>query len=221
MQHYCIRYVYIINTILKTTNKKVKKMNMKKLVIITTLLAILPICASAQNNDPIVVQVGYSYASKQPFNMNMNVKWGDRWGMFFGMNGYGTLGTMKTGINYGSITSTEVIYDRFDYENIYGGVGGVLYRPIKKTPFYLSVVLGYGVKEINWKKYVKYDFTYIKDEYNLISYVKDKKSGVNFQFGAQYDLYINSLFAISIESYYNSYVGLGIGVSFGVYLTKN
>lgn len=42
-----------------------------------------------------------------------------------------------------------------------------------------------------------------------------KKTGINYQIGLEYDFIMKS-WMIGLESYYNKYMGIGFGVTFGM-----
>ena len=88
---------------------------------------------------------------------------------------------------------------------------------MKKIPLYISAGVGYGADQEIWQRYEKYNFEYVSDEYNLVSYEKSKKTGINYQIGLEYDFIMKS-WMIGVESYYNKYMGVGLGVVFGINL---
>jgi len=164
------------------------------------------------------IQFGYAYSSGSPFNLMLNTKWGYdgnyRWGFFTHWGGFGNL-EISDGIDYSGISKTEIRYDNFDFNNCWGVTFGVLYSPVK-APFYISFGLGYGVKEEYWSRGITYHFTYIKDEYRTETYIKDKKSGINYHFELQYDFFTGKSFVMGMETFYNRFLGVGVGLSLGL-----
>ena len=136
-----------------------------------------------------------------------------RWGFFTHWGGFGNL-EISDGIDYSGISKTEIRYDDFDFNNCWGVTFGVLYSPVK-VPFYISFGLGYGVKEEYWSRGITYHFTYIKDEYRTETYVKEKKSGISYHVGLQYDFFTKGSWVIGLETFYNRFLGVGLGISLG------
>jgi hypothetical protein len=142
---------------------------MKKIIIIA-LICMLPLYACSQENIGKFIdafQMGYSYSKKDPFNYNINVKWGKRWGVFNSFDGKGV-------------------------------IAGVSFRHTKKIPLYISTGVGFNEKEN--PKLIDYNLNY----------------GYNYQIGIQYDIYLPHNFVIGLETYYNHFMGVGLGVSLGL-----
>lgn len=182
------------------------------------ILFLFPVFSFSQtkkNGDyPFIYQVGYSYSQGSAFNMSMDMK--KTWGIFVNYGGFGPQRNFETDIDYNY--NTEVISDEKDKNNKWSIVVGPTFRIVKNIPLYISAGIGYGSDQEIWQRYERYNFEYLSDEYNLISYEKSKKSGINYQIGLEYDFIMKS-WMIGLESYYNKYMGVGFGISLGMNLS--
>lgn len=182
------------------------------------ILFLFPVFSFSQtkkNGDyPFIYQVGYSYSQGSAFNMSMAMK--KTWGIFVNYGGFGPQRNFETDIDYNY--NTEVISDEKDKNNKWSIVVGPTFRIVKNIPLYISAGIGYGSDQEIWQRYERYNFEYLSDEYNLISYEKSKKSGINYQMGLEYDFIMKS-WMIGLESYYNKYMGVGFGISLGMNLS--
>lgn len=182
------------------------------------ILFLFPVFSFSQtkkNGDyPFIYQVGYSYSQDSAFNMSMAMK--KTWGIFVNYGGFGPQRNFETDIDYNY--NTEVISDEKDKNNKWSIVVGPTFRIVKNIPLYISAGIGYGSDQEIWQRYERYNFEYLSDEYNLISYEKSKKSGINYQIGLEYDFIMKS-WMIGLESYYNKYMGVGFGISLGMNLS--
>ena len=182
------------------------------------ILFLFPVFSFSQtkkNRDyPFIYQVGYSYSQGSAFNMSMAMK--KTWGIFVNYGGFGPQRNFETDIDYNY--NTEVISDEKDKNNKWSIVVGPTFRIVKNIPLYISAGIGYGSDQEIWQRYERYNFEYLSDEYNLISYEKSKKSGINYQIGLEYDFIMKS-WMIGLESYYNKYMGVGFGISLGMNLS--
>lgn len=182
------------------------------------ILFLFPVFSFSQtkkNGDyPFIYQVGYSYSQGSAFNMSMAMK--KTWGIFVNYGGFGPQRNFETDIDYNY--NTEVTSDEKDKNNKWSIVVGPTFRIVKNIPLYISAGIGYGSDQEIWQRYERYNFEYLSDEYNLISYEKSKKSGINYQIGLEYDFIMKS-WMIGLESYYNKYMGVGFGISLGMNLS--
>lgn len=189
---------------------------MKK-ILFSFILFLFPILSFSQtekNGDfSFIYQIGYSCSQGSAFNMSMAMK--KTWGIFVNYGGFGPERSFETGIDYNY--NTEVISNEKDKNNKWSIVVGPTFRVLKKIPLYISAGVGYGTDQEIWQRYEKYNFEYVSDEYNLVSYEKSKKTGINYQIGLEYDFIMKS-WMIGVESYYNKYMGVGLGVVFGINL---
>lgn len=190
-------------------------MNRIAFSFILFLFPVLSFSQTKKNGDyPFIYQVGYSYSQGSAFNMSMAMK--KTWGIFVNYGGFGSQRNFETDIDYNY--NTEVISDEKDKNNKWSIVVGPTFRIIKNIPLYISAGIGYGSDQEIWQRYERYNFEYLSDEYNLISYEKSKKTGVNYQIGLEYDFIMKS-WMIGLESYYNKYMGVGFGISLGMNLS--
>lgn len=190
-------------------------MNRIAFSFILFLFPVLSFSQTKKNGDyPFIYQVGYSYSQGSAFNMSMAMK--KTWGIFVNYGGFRPQRNFETDIDYNY--NTEVISDEKDKNNKWSIVVGPTFRIIKNIPLYISAGIGYGSDQEIWQRYERYNFEYLSDEYNLISYEKSKKTGVNYQIGLEYDFIMKS-WMIGLESYYNKYMGVGFGISLGMNLS--
>lgn len=137
------------------------------------LFPVLSFSQTKKNGDyPFIYQVGYSYSQGSAFNMSMAMK--KTWGIFVNYGGFGPQRNFETDIDYNY--NTEVISDEKDKNNKWSIVVGPTFRIVKNIPLYISAGIGYGSDQEIWQRYERYNFEYLSDEYNLISYEKSKKN---------------------------------------------
>jgi hypothetical protein len=168
--------------------------------------------ANGEMDIPLSYQMGYSYSQNSWFNMSMNMK--HSWGMFFAVGGFGLEHNVgyKSGINYNY--KTVITSDKKSHNNYLSLIIGPTFRVRKDVPLYISIGVGYGANQEMWSESGYNDFQYLPTEFFYKTYEKNKKSGINYQLGAEYNIYFLQ-YLIGAEIYYNGYMGFGGGISFG------